>query len=128
MVRIEEGGTYTAAIARTGVSSRGDWELVQVRDKGVKGITIWPENKPTGIQQGDEFIVEKITAVKFGARQIKGEWKDDISVEAVLRKTTTVNNFEFDIDNFADDAPADSNPFGNQNLIDLGDDDGTLPF
>lgn len=129
MVKIEKGGTYKAAIARSGVSSRGDWEVIQVRDKGTKSISIWPENKPTGIEQGDEFIVKEITEVKLGARQYAGTWKDDYSVGAIVEKTTTVNNFDFSIDDVFDDAPAGGNPFGNAiNLVDLGDDEGELPF
>lgn len=129
MVRIEEGGTYVAAIARSGVSARGDWELIQVRDNSVRGVTVWPENKPTGIQQGDEFVVERITAIKLGARKIKGEWKDDFSIEAIVRKTDGASVYDFDIDDFADNPPTSDDPFGSSvNLIDLGGDDGTLPF
>lgn len=125
MVKIEKGGVYTATIARTGVSSRGDWELIQVRDKGTRSITIWPENKPTGIEQGDEFIVEEILVVKNGARKMSdGSWREDCSVEAVVRKTNTVNRYDFDIDSMTEPDTTDSPLF--KELV--GDDGGDLPF
>lgn len=127
MVKVEKGGTYRAAIARSGVSSRGDWELVQVRDKGTKSITIWPENKPTGIEQGDEFVVKEITEVKLGARQVNGVWKDDFSVGAILEKTQTVNDYDFDIDSFAN-PDADDSPFKSTNFVEIGNDETGLPY
>lgn len=124
MVKIEKGGVYTASIVRKGVSSRGDWELIQVRDRGTRSITVWPENKPTGIEQGDEFTVEEILVVKNGARQVKGEWRDDMSIEAIVRKTETVNRYDFDIDSMTEPDTTDSPLF--RELV--GDDDGDLPF
>ena len=98
-VNLEVGKIYTANMVRSGVSQRGDWEMVKVVE-GRKEITIWPDNKPTGLTDGQEFEIEKITSVKYGARKRQnGNWMDDVSCTAIIKPAST-NSFDFDVDNF----------------------------
>ena len=100
-VSVEQGKIYTANMVRSGTSQRGDWEMVKVKEKN-REITIWPDNRPTGLADGDEFEVVDITGVKFGARKRQnGTWQDDCSCTAVLKKAST-NSFEFNADTFDD--------------------------
>lgn len=113
-VSIEKGKIYTAAMVRSGTSTRGDWEMVKVKDK-TKEITIWPDNKPTGLSDGDEFEVVEISGMKYGARKRQdGRWQDDVSCTATLKAAST-NSFDFDVNNIDDgELPwkMDGNPFG----------------
>lgn len=100
-VNIEQGKIYTANMVRSGMSQRGDWEMVKVKDKN-KEITIWPDNRPTGLTDGDEFEIVDITGVKFGARKRQdNRWYDECSVTAILKKAST-SSFEFNADTFDD--------------------------
>ena len=122
-VSVEKGSIYTANMVRSGTSSRGDWEMVKVKDK-TKEITIWPDNRPTGLADGDEFEVVEITGVRFGARKRSdGGWRDDCSCTAILKKASTTG-FDFNADNFEDgELPwkMDDSPFSI-------DDDDKLPL
>ena len=113
-VSVEKGKIYTANMVRSGTSARGDWEMVKVKDK-TKEITIWPDNRPTGLADGDEFEVVEITGVKFGARKRgDGRWQDDCSCTAILKKAST-SGLSFNIDEFdSGELPwkMDDNPFG----------------
>lgn len=100
-VSIEKGKIYTATMVRSGTSSRGDWEMVKVKDKN-KEITIWPDNKPTGLSDGDEFEIVDITGVKYGARKrTDGRWQDDVSCTAILKQSST-SSFNFNVDSIDD--------------------------
>lgn len=98
-VSVEKGKIYAANMVRSGTSARGDWEMVKVKDKN-KEITIWPDNRPTGLVDGDEFEVVDITGVKFGARKRQdGKWYEECSATAILKKAST-SSFDFNVDNF----------------------------
>ena len=113
-VSVEQGKIYTANMVRSGTSARGEWEMVTVKDKN-REITIWPDNRPTGLVDGDEFEVVDITGVKFGARKRQdGRWMDDCSCTAILKKAST-SSFSFnvdDIDNGELPWTMDDSPFG----------------
>ena len=113
-VNLEVGKIYTAHMVRSGTSSRGDWEMVKVVE-GRKEITIWPDNKPTGLTDGSEFEIEEISSVKYGARKRQnGTWQDDVSCTATLKAAST-NSFDFNVDEIDDgELPwkMDGNPFG----------------
>lgn len=113
-VNLEVGKIYTAKMVRSGVSTRGDWEMVKVVE-GRKEITIWPDNKPTGLEDGQEFEIVAISGVKYGARKRQdGNWQDDVSCTATLKAAST-NSFDFDADNIDDgELPwkMNDNPFG----------------
>lgn len=111
---LEKGGIYTTTTVRSGTSTRGDWEMVKVKEK-MKEITIWPDNRPTGLSDGDEFEIVEITGVKYGSRKRgDGKWWDDVSITAVLKKAST-SSFDFNVDNIDDgELPwsMDDSPFG----------------
>lgn len=102
MVKVEKGGTYSAARARSGESSRGPWELVVVKADGRarQKITIFPTNMPTGIQDGESFIVKEINGVEVKQKQDgNGEWRfTDTQVYAELERIKPV-----DLDDFGGD-------------------------
>ena len=100
-VSVEKGKIYSANMVRSGTSTRGDWEMVKVRDKN-REITIWPDNRPTGLVDGDEFEVVDITGVKFGARKRQDDkWYDECTMTGILKKAST-SSFDFNVDNFED--------------------------
>ena len=113
-VSVEKGSIYTAVMVRSGTSARGDWEMVKVKDKN-REITIWPDNRPTGLADGDEFEVVDITGVKFGARKRQdNKWYDECTMTGILKKAST-SSFDFNVDSFDDgELPwkMDDNPFG----------------
>ena len=113
-VNLEVGKIYTANMVRSGVSSRGDCEMVKVKE-GRKEITIWPDNKPTGLEDGNEFEITAISGVKYGARKRQdGSWQDDVSCTATLKPAST-NSFDFNVDEIDNgELPwkMDDNPFG----------------
>ena len=112
-VNLEVGKIYKAAMVRSGVSQRGDWEMVKVVE-GRKEITIWPDNKPTGLSDGDEFEITNISSVKYGARKRQnGNWQDDVSCTASLKAAST-SSYSFDENTFDDgELPwkMDDNPY-----------------
>lgn len=112
-VNLEAGKIYKASLVRSGVSQRGDWEMVKVVE-GRKEITIWPDNKPTGVTEGGEFEIETISSVKYGARKRQnGTWQDDVSITATIKPAST-NSYDFDADSFDDgELPwkMDDNPY-----------------
>lgn len=90
MVKIEKGGEYTANTVRSGENSRGPWELVVVKAEGRarQKITIFPTNYPTGIQEGENFIIKEITGVVVKQKQdSNGGWTlMDTNVYAELER------------------------------------------
>jgi len=69
---------------------KGDsWEYVRVKGSGGdrKTITIWADNAPTGIEEGDAFRVTQINGVRYASRKdAKGEWRDEFHVNADIER------------------------------------------
>lgn len=67
MVRIEQGGEYTAKRFRSGTGDKGDWELVVVKAEGKarQELVIFPTNIPSGITEGGTFRVDNIRSVEI---------------------------------------------------------------
>ena len=85
MIKIDLMAEYKAERVRSGNSSRGPWELIVVRENGraKKEITIWANNRPSGVTEGSMFRITKITSLKYGARRDgNNNWRDDVSIEA----------------------------------------------
>lgn len=82
MIKIENGGTYTAAkVAR---NEDAPWELIIVKDENPrvrKEIKVWA-SKITGLETERQFRVDKIISVKTAARKYQDKWIDEIHVEA----------------------------------------------
>lgn len=115
MVELKIGETYEAHRVRSGSNDRGLWELISVRDAGKsrKAITIWPDNKPSGVKEGGKFRVKVITSVKNSARQDpKGGWRDDVSITAEVEPLEVAcNPLDIDASDFDDSLFNDDNPF-----------------
>lgn len=80
MIRIEVGGVYKAHRVRSGTSEKGDWELVAVRAEGKerREVTLFIDNLPSGIKEGDKFRVRYIEAFTVNAQKdARGEWRND---------------------------------------------------
>lgn len=124
MIFLEKGKTYTAAMVRTGTSQRGDWEMVKIVD-GKNELTIWPDNKPSGVEEGGEFEVVEITGVKYGPRKNKqGVWQKEGSVTAILKPFKSAGA-SFTIDDVDGDVPFEvgDNPFAPGGMYSLPEED-----
>ena len=119
MVKLDLMTGYKAERARSGDSSRGAWELIVVKENGraKKEITIWVNNKPSGVTEGSMFRITRITSIKYGARRdSNNNWRDDVSVEADVEPMTYTDRsggFE-ELDDMGDcPFTMDDDPFAN---------------
>lgn len=84
MIKLENGGTYTAAkVAR---NEDAPWELIIVKDENPKvrkEIKVW-SSKITGLETERQFRIDKINSVKTAARKYNERWIDEIHVEAEI--------------------------------------------
>lgn len=65
------------------------WECIKVKGQGgdKKQITLWPVNIPTGIEEGDAFLVTSIDSFKYSSRKDNsGTWRDDISLNVSVER------------------------------------------
>ncbi len=77
MVRIEQGGEYTAKRFRSGTGDKGDWELAVVKAEGKarQELVIFPTNIPSGITEGGTFRVDNIRSVEIRVQKnADGTW------------------------------------------------------
>ena len=115
-IEIEEGKIYRASFVTSGISQRGDWELVKVTDEKQRNeITIFPDNIPCGVQQGMEFEVVHIRSVKSGPKKRKdGSWREEASIKGTIKPAAT-SSFVTDDSDSIDDGELPwtiDNPFG----------------
>lgn len=115
-VNIKVGEILTAKLVRRGTKDDKPWELIAVAAEGKdkKQITVWTENAPSDVKEGQEFIVQSISSIKYGARKIKDVWHDDVSCNAVVKSVVrqpVVTGLSIPMDGFSEI-----------------DDDGELPF
>lgn len=113
MLKLDTQSGFKAERCRSGDSSKGSWELIVVRESGraKKEITVWVNNRPSGITEGDMFRITNITSVKFGARRDQNNnWRDDVSIEADVESMSYTNvGVEFEDLPFS----MDGDPFAN---------------
>lgn len=125
-ITVEKGGQYTAHVVRSGTNARGNWEMIVTRDeKGKKEAVIFADNNPSGVIEGDNFILEEITSFSVGAKKGKdGVWRDTSNVTGKVKPVPRMQAFG------SDDPFGASDPFGSQATFTelTGDDDGQLPF
>lgn len=98
------GKCYTAQKHRSGISSRGEWELITSLDSnGRNEITIFVMNHPSGVNEGDTFGLETIRSIRVGYRKDKqGNWEKVVSVDAdvrpvVQKSADLLDPFDFDL-------------------------------
>lgn len=87
MIKIEKDGIYRTVRVRSGTGERGDWELVAIADENneKRQTTIFVENNPCGVTEGQLIKVKDIVSVKIGwKKDNKGGWKPDTTLSAVI--------------------------------------------
>lgn len=91
-------GVATAAKVRKGTNDRGSWEMIVVKpqNKGGRTIVIFAENTPTGVVEGGDFRVDKITEVRAkSAKDANGNWtKTEIVARAVVEPVMKVSDLD----------------------------------
>lgn len=124
MIHLEEGKTYTASMVRSGTSERGDWEMLKIIDKK-NDLTVWPDNRPSGVEEGGEFEVVRITGIKYGPRKNRqGVWQKEASVTAIVKPFKSAGA-TFTIDDADGDVPFEmsGNPFDPGGIYALPEED-----
>ena len=95
MVKIEKGGVYKAHRVRSGTSRKGDWELIAVKGLGDdrREITVYVENHPSHVREGDPFVVTDIVCVTVKAYQDEeGNWtRNKMYINAMVETALPVN-------------------------------------
>ena len=81
---------YQAHKVCSGMNGSRPWEWIKVKGSGKdrKTVTLWVENTPSGIEEGDWFRVKEIKDFKYKSQQDKrtGEWKPEDSLTVVVEK------------------------------------------
>lgn len=125
MIRVERGNVYTAFRYRSGISDKGRWEVIMVRESGPskQEMTIFPANLPSGVSEGAKFKVKDILSVTRKKRKdAEGKWTmTDVcilaNVELMNSEEINLNgDLPFSLDAYDDDAD------------ELNDDFSGLPF
>lgn len=75
MERIERGSVFTALSVKSGETNKGDWELINVAMKGSQQFTIFVENRPCGVKDGDKFTIKDIKAVEVCYKNVTAQKK-----------------------------------------------------
>lgn len=80
---------YTAKFIKTGVSSKGAWELIVIEAHGKDRarIPLWVQNVPSGVVEGGRFSIASIVGARI--RHIKpsnryDKWQDEFSLDAYI--------------------------------------------
>ena len=85
---------YQAHKVCSGMHGARPWEWIKVKGSGKdrKTVTLWVENTPSGIEEGDWFRVKEIRDFKYKSQQDKrtGEWKPEDSLTVVVEKAQGV--------------------------------------
>ena len=122
MNRLSIGNIYLAEWSYSGENSRGKYEMLKVvNEKGRDEITIFVNNKPSGIARGDRFCLNKVTDVirkkrkgsvwNYETKQKEEGWILDVEINAdVTRVDNDLDGLDGSLpDEFAgaDDLPWD---------------------
>ena len=109
---VNVGVTCKALKAKSGNSSKGDWELLVVgNENGKNEVNIWVNNRPSGVPVNGMFTVTKITGVKFGYK--KREWQGQDKFEPKIDINADVKFVESGFESIPDafgDNPFDDVP------------------
>ena len=112
MIRVEKGNVYSAFRFRSGVSERGRWEIIMVRETGPskQEMTIVPAEVPSGVAEGGQFKIKEIHRVdRKKKKDAEGKWTlTDVCITASIEpmKVGEVNldgDLPFDLDAYGDD-------------------------
>ena len=91
MIYIKPNGRepYQAHKVCSGMNGSRPWEWIKVKGSGKdrKTVTLWIENTPSGIEDGDWFRVKEIRDFKFKSKQDRnGVWQPEHSLTVVIEK------------------------------------------
>lgn len=86
--KITVGESYEASKFRSGENSVGPWEMIVVKGaRGQKSVVIFVDNVPSGVVEGGQFTVEKISSANIKkAKDASGSWS---KTEIVLHAEVT---------------------------------------
>lgn len=81
---------YTAKLVKSGISSKGAWEMIVLEADGKDRarIPLWVQNVPSGVMMGGKFIISEILGARI--RHIKpsdkfDKWQDEFSLDAIVQ-------------------------------------------
>lgn len=73
--------------------SGDNYELIKVKGSGKdkKIIMLWAENRPTGIEEGDQFRVTEIRSIKYASKKDnRDNWVDEFYISCCVEKVGAV--------------------------------------
>lgn len=104
MIQIDLDTPYECGRFRSGASEKGRWEIVTVIEEGKYGknrqeVTIFPANLPSGIKEGDKFVVKRILSVSRKKGKDKdGNWnRVDVYITADVEPMKEEINLDGDL-------------------------------
>ena len=118
-IKISTAPTADAVVAQS-VKSGENWEMIKVKGTGKdrKTVTLWVDNRPSGIREGDSFKVTKIVDVKYASKQLQdGTWRDEFSMNVHVQKVGPGGW-----------TPPPQEPQGDPTFYPVNEDDEGLPF
>jgi hypothetical protein len=87
-VRINVGEEYQIARFRSGISDRGAWEVITVKEEGrsKQEVTIFPDNVPSGAKEGCNIVIKSISGVtRKKKKDSMGNWTQvDVCINAEI--------------------------------------------
>ena len=87
MVKIEQGGEYTASIVKRGRKDGGDdWQFIVVKDENPKSrveVKLWVQS-PAAIEPGSMFRVDSVSALSFYMQQYNGAWLPKVTANVEI--------------------------------------------
>ena len=104
MIRVDIGTPYECCRFRSGASDKGRWEIVSIIEEGKYGknrqeITIFPANLPSGVKEGQQFIIKRILSVaRKKGKDKDGNWtRVDVNITAEIEPVKAELNLDGDL-------------------------------
>lgn len=105
-VKILIGEEYPIARFRSGISDRGAWEVITVKEEGrsKQEVTIFPDNVPSGAKEGGNIVIKNISGVtRKKKKDSMGNWTQvDVCINAEIE---AVEPPKLDVDEDMTDLP-----------------------
>ena len=95
MNKIAEGEVYFAVRVSSGTGKGKPWQMAVVADSGGNNqISVFFDNQPQPIGDGDKFEIRQINSVQFGFLLDKqGNWRPNCSVNAIVAKVVSFQEY-----------------------------------
>lgn len=85
MNSIKIGTEYTAESHKTGTGEKGDWECITLKDENGKNpVTIFVTNRPSRVEEGSRFRIDRITGISSGVRKVDDRWLQSTKIFATV--------------------------------------------